>query len=83
MLECASVILAGFTSPLHIGTTAASMLWLLPLTAAVCIVYKATKLKEIKAAVFLREVAVLFGSIIVFMAIVAAVLFVFAWLFTS
>ena len=83
MAECAFVILGGLTSPLHIGTTPASMLWLLPLTAAVCIVYKATKLKEIKAAGFIREVAVLFGSIIVFMAIVAAVLFAFAWFFTS
>ena len=83
MAECALVILAGLTSPLHIGTTPASMLWLLPLTAAVCVVYKATKLKEVKAASFIREVALLFGSIIVFMGIVAAILFAFAWLFTS
>ncbi len=83
MVECVFAILAQLTSPLDIGTTPASMLWLLPLTAAVCIVYKATKLKEIKAAGFSREVAVLFGSIIIFMAIVAAVLFAFAWLFTS
>jgi hypothetical protein len=83
MAECAFVVLAQLTSPLDIGTTPASMLWLVPLTAAVCIVYKATKLREIKAAGFIREAAVLFGSIIIFMAVVAAVLFAFAWLFTS
>jgi hypothetical protein len=83
MAECVFVILAQLTFPLDIGTTPASMLWLLPLTAAVCIVYKATKVREIKAAGFIREVAVLFGSIIIFMAIVAAVLFAFAWVFTS
>ena len=83
MVSCMSAIMAGLTSPLDIGTDPASMLWLLPLTAAVCIVYKATKLKEIKALYFIRETAVLFGSIIVFMGVVAIVLFAFAWLFTS
>jgi len=59
------------------------MLWLLPLVAAIAIVYKTTKLPEIKAANFLKEVVILFGSIIIFMSITAFVLCTFAWLITE
>jgi hypothetical protein len=83
MLESLSSITASLTAPLDIPTEPASMLWLLPLTAAVCIVYKATKLRDIKAVQLARESVILFGSIIAFMAVVAACLFAFAWLFTE
>jgi hypothetical protein len=83
MVYPALSILASLTSPMEIGTNEVSMLWLVPLLAAVCIVYKATKLREIKVVQFARESAVLFGSIIVFMAVVAAVLFAFAEIFTA
>ena len=76
-------VMATFTTPEKIGATPQSMLWLLPLVAAIAIVYKATKLPEIKAANFLKEVVILFGSIVVFMSITALVLFAFAWLITE
>jgi len=55
---------------------------MLPLVAAIAIAYKATKVKAITAAKFAKEVAVLFGSIIIFMVLTALVLHVFALLFT-
>jgi hypothetical protein len=76
-------IMATFTTPEKIGATPQSMLWLLPLVASIAIVYKATKLPEIKAANFLKEVVILFGSIVVFMSITALVLCAFAWLITE
>ncbi len=79
----ADFVMATFTTPEKIGATPQSMLWLLPLVAAIAIVYKATKLPEIKAANFLKETVVLFGSIIVFMAITALVLCIMAWLITE
>ena len=75
-----ALIMATFTTPEKIGANPQSMLWLLPLVAAIAIVYKATKLPEIKAANFLKEAVVLFGSIVVFMSITALVLCTFAWL---
>lgn len=69
-------VLAGFMSPVYIGTTAKAMLLALPLIAVIAIVYKATKLEEIKLVSFLKEVFLLFGSILVFMIITAIVLFV-------
>jgi hypothetical protein len=76
-------VIATFTTPEKIGATPQSMLWLLPLVAAIAIVYKATKLPEIKAANFLKEVVILFGSIVVFMSITALALCALAWLITE
>ena len=73
-------ITATFTTPESISVTPQSMLWLLPLAAAISIVYKATKMPKIQAADFLKEVAILFGSIVVFMVITAFVLCAVAWL---
>ena len=69
-------VLAGFMSPMDIGTTAKGLLLALPLIAVIAIVYKAIKLEEIKFVSFLKEVFLLFGSILVFMIITAIVLFV-------
>ena len=76
----AALVIATFTTPEKIGANPQSMLWLLPLVAAIAIVYKATKLPEIKAANFLKETVILFGSIFVFMSITALVLCAIAWL---
>jgi hypothetical protein len=73
-------VVASFTAPEKIGANPQSMLWLLPLLAAIVVVYKATKVPEIKTANFLKEVAILFGSIIVFMVITALALCALAWL---
>jgi hypothetical protein len=76
-------LVASLTAPEEIGTTPQSMLWLLPLAAAIAAVYKATKLPEITAAGFLKETAALFGSIILFVTVTALVLHVAAWLISG
>ncbi|OHB59393.1 MAG: hypothetical protein A2173_11700 [Planctomycetes bacterium RBG_13_44_8b] len=63
-------------APEHIGTTAKALLLALPLLAVIAIVYKATKLDEIKFASFLKAVVILFGSILVFMILTAATIYV-------
>jgi hypothetical protein len=75
-------IIASFTVPEQIRTNPQSILWLLPLAAAIAVVYKATKLPTITVGVFLKEAAVLFGSIIVFIVITALALYALAWLIT-
>jgi hypothetical protein len=76
-------VAASFTAPEKIGANPQSMLWLLPLVAVIAIVYKATKVPKIRAGNFLKEVAILFGSIVVFMVIVAVALCALAWLITE
>ena len=83
MSMMAVFILASFTVPERIGVTAQSMLWLLPLVAAISVVYKATKTPKIKYASFAKESALLFGSIIVFMLVTAVALCIMAWLITE
>lgn len=78
----ATLILADFTTPERIGVTALSMLWLLPLALSVAVVYKATKVREVRAVSFIRESVVLFASIIVFMLVTAVALLGIAWLVT-
>lgn len=75
--------MATFTAPEKIGTDPYSMLWLLPLAAAIAIAYKATKLPTITAGKFVKEAVTLFGSIIIFIAITALVLHTVAWLITQ
>ncbi|MBN2136296.1 MAG: hypothetical protein JW720_00670 [Sedimentisphaerales bacterium] len=75
-------IMANLITPERIGVTGLSMLWLLPLSLSIAVVYKATKVKEIRAVNFIRESVVLFGSIVVFMAVIALALFALAWLVT-
>ena len=75
--------MASFTVPEIIHVDSTSMLWLLPLVAAIAIVYKTTKIPKIKAVSFTKEVVILFGSIVVFMAVSAVVLCVIAWLITE
>jgi hypothetical protein len=77
------IIMATFTAPENIGINPQSMLWLLPLTVAIAVVYKATKVPKIKAGNFIKESILLFGSIVVFMAITALILYVFAWVTIS
>lgn len=78
-----NLIIASFTVPENISVTPQSMLLLLPLVASITIVYKATKMPKIKFASFVKEVVILFGSIVVFMAATALLLVVLAWLITE
>jgi hypothetical protein len=78
----AAMILADFTTPERIGVTPLSMFWLLPLALSIAVVYKATKVREVRAVNFIKESVILFGSIVVFMLITAVVLFGITWLVT-
>jgi len=82
MLVEAIFIMATFTAPEEIGTNSQSMLWLLPLAAAIAIGYKATKLPTITAGNFIKETVVLFSSIIIFMIMTALALYALAWIAT-
>jgi len=83
MGELTVPLLASFTSPENIGVNPQSMLWLLPLVAAIAVVYKATKVPKITAGHFIKETVVLFGSIVIFMVVTALVLSASAWLITE
>lgn len=83
MLMIPGIILATFTAPEDIRTDPRCLLWLPPLVAAIAIVYKATKLPTITLGGFLKEVVLLFGSIIVFLAITALILQTLGWLVTQ
>jgi hypothetical protein len=76
-----SLVLATFTTAEDITTNARMTLWLLPLAAAIAVIYKVLKLPEIKPVNFIKEVVVLFGSIVVFLVVSALVLFALAWFF--
>ena len=78
-----SLILGSFTAPVHIGTNPWYMLWMLPLAAAIAVIYKVTKLPKISAWHFLREVALLFGSIVVFVVVAGVVLLLVTHLATT
>ncbi len=83
MLEIASYVMGSFAAPVKIGTTPQSLLLLLPLVAAIAIVYKATKVPRVSVVNFIKESVILFGSIIIFMVITALVLSAVAWFVTS
>ena len=74
---------ATFTTPEAIRTDPTSMLWLLPLAASIAITYKATKLPKITPLNFIKEAAILFGTIVVFVIIIVSALYALAWLITE
>lgn len=77
------VVLAGFTSPIDIGTEPTSMLWMFPLLLSISVVYKATKTRVLFARRFAKEVAILFGTISVFMVFLGVVLILMVKLLTE
>ena len=68
-------ILASFVSPIEVNVDPKSMLWMLPLAAAIAVVYKATKLPEIAPVALVKQSVILFGSIVAMMIIAAIVLY--------
>ena len=74
------LVMTTFTEPEIFGPSPLSMLWLLPLVAAIAVIYKATKLPVIKANNFIRESAILFVSIVAFIVVSALTLHALAWL---
>jgi len=83
MTHLLTTMLGSFTIPVELGTNPSSLLLLLPLVAAISIVYKATKMSVISANTFIKETVVLFVSITVVMIIVAIVLLFIAWFVTQ
>ena len=83
MATITTLLLASFTVPERIGVSPQSMFWLLPLVASIAVVYKATKVPKITALNFLKETVILFGSIVIFMIIMALVLCASAWFITE
>ena len=69
-----TLILANFTVPERVSVTSSSMFWLLPLALSIAVVYKATKVRQVRAVSFIKESVVLFASVVVFMFITAVVL---------
>jgi hypothetical protein len=76
MSSAVAYMIATFTTPEKIGVTPQSLLWLLPLSAAIVVVYKATKVPKVRALGFIKDSVVLLGSILVFMVIAAMTLLV-------
>lgn len=73
-------IIATFTAPEPLATNPQLMLWLLPLAAAIAVIYKATKMPTITVTAFFKETVILFGSIVVFIIVTALALHAWAWL---
>ena len=82
MADC-GFILAAFTTPIEIGTTPASMLWMFPLLAAIALVYKATKMRVLFTKKYLIQSLLLFLSVSGFMIMAIIVLNLLSWLVTS
>ncbi|MCK5565792.1 MAG: hypothetical protein KAJ07_11145 [Planctomycetes bacterium] len=83
MLDNFANMIAAFTAPEHIGTTPYSILWMFPLLASVSIIYKATKLRVIFVKKFVKEVAILFLTLSLFMIGVAVLLYFVVWFVTG
>lgn len=83
MNALAAFVLANIFIPEEFGTNPQSLLLLLPLVAAISIVYKATKLPVISPWNFLKESLVLFVSIVVIMIVTAIILLMVAWFVTQ
>lgn len=74
------IIATVFTTPIDTGPGFWPLLWLLPLLLAVVVAYKATKMESIELAGFAKECALLFLSLVFFIALVGFGLIVFIWL---
>jgi hypothetical protein len=58
-----------FSQPLHVPTRAVSLLWVVPICLSIALVYKAIKLDDLKWGYYLREVGLLFCTLIGFLAV--------------
>lgn len=56
---------------MHLPTEPASLLWALPISFAIAMVYKAIKLESFTSQLFVREVVLLFITLIGFLTIAA------------
>ena len=77
MFAIYTYLLAGFTAPLEVSHGIKSLIWLLPLSATISIIYKVVNLDKITAANFIKEVAVSFISIIIVVVLAILGLYIF------
>jgi len=73
-------LLATFTSPENITMTPVSMLWMFPLLLSIAIIYKATKVRIIFWAAFLKSTLILFLTLSAFMIAAAVLLNLAVWI---
>ncbi|MCK5270503.1 MAG: hypothetical protein KAJ46_06950 [Sedimentisphaerales bacterium] len=60
-----------FSQPLYVPTNTLSLLWALPICLSIAVVYKAIKMETMRPKIFVREVLLLFVTIIGFLSVVA------------
>ncbi len=77
------LLTATFIAPQTIRTNPALMLWMLPLAASIAVIYKATKLRTITPANFIKEAVILFASIVVLVTLIILALYALEWLITE
>ena len=77
MFTIYTFLLAGFKAPLEVSSGAESLIWLLPLSLTISIIYKIINLKKITTANFIKQVVVSFISIIVAVALAILGLYIF------
>jgi len=77
------MLAAAFVDPIHIPTDPTSVLWMFPLLLAIAIVYKATKMRVLFGLKFVKEVAVLFGTVSGFMVFLGAAMIFLVKLITE
>ncbi len=84
MISIITTALLGQTlvGPLEVPTTPAGLLWALPISFFIAMVYKAIKLEEFRPGLFVREVVLLFVTIIGFLIMVGVILAVIAHFIT-
>ena len=66
--------IAFLDQPLRVPATVISLLWALPICLSIALIYKAIKVVDFNPLLFLREVALLFATIVGFLVTVAVVL---------
>jgi len=64
-----------FAQPTYLPTHIITQLWILPICLSIALVYKAIKLEDFQPALFVREVILLFATIVGFLILVAIVLY--------
>jgi len=69
-----------FKEPMDLPTSVVSLLWVVPICLSISLVYKAIKVEKFTWGFFLREVTLLFATLMGFLAVAAVVLLVVAHL---
>ena len=77
MFAIYTFLLAGFTAPLEVSHGIKSLVWLLPLSLTISIIYKVINLNKITIANFIKQVAISFISIVVVVALAILGMYIF------